>query len=103
VNREADESENQLRLSVDTKATVKIGEFSRVRLHIVGMGSWRVGWNSLRVELSPHPGPSGRPSPHRRERSYWFRTGGEGAERRRNLSRPSPPPPAAKTHLWAQP
>jgi hypothetical protein len=29
VNREADESENQLRLSTDTKATVKIGEFSR--------------------------------------------------------------------------
>ena len=29
MNREADESENQLRLSADTKATVKIGEFSR--------------------------------------------------------------------------
>jgi hypothetical protein len=29
VNRQADESDNQLRLSADTKATVKIGEFSR--------------------------------------------------------------------------
>jgi hypothetical protein len=29
VNREADESDHQLRVSVDTKATVKIGEFSR--------------------------------------------------------------------------
>jgi len=29
VNREADESDNQLRISADTKATVKIGEFSR--------------------------------------------------------------------------
>lgn len=29
MNREADESDNQLRVSVDTKATTKIGEFSR--------------------------------------------------------------------------
>lgn len=29
MNREADESDHQLRVSVDTKATVKIGEFSR--------------------------------------------------------------------------
>ena len=29
VNREADESDNQLRVSVDCKATVKIGQFSR--------------------------------------------------------------------------
>lgn len=29
MNREADESDHQLRVSVDTKATVKIGQFSR--------------------------------------------------------------------------
>ena len=29
MNRQADESDNQLRVSADCKATVKIGEFSR--------------------------------------------------------------------------